>query len=150
MKTGAFSVYAGVSSGGVTATVGHGTVNGFEPTVSGEKISKGPIILGPKSFDEYGRLYVCVRVKIDVTTGKMIVPPGDDGLTIVISPYTRLASEANAGLESSEKAYWNHPIATLSDTGFLSQVAHFNLMHYTSKRGVVGGPGIWYHYFYAA
>lgn len=150
MKNGAFLVTAGVSSARVTATVGHGTVNGFEPMVSGQRISKGPVITAAKNFDQYGRLYVCVRVAIDVSSGKMIVPPDDDSLTIVISPFTRLGSEANAKLESSDKKYWNHPIAVLSDTGFFCQIAHFNLMHYTSKRGVVGGAGIWYHYFCAA
>ena len=154
MRNGAFSVSAGASGELVTATVGHGTVNGFEPMVAGKKISSGPTITGPKIFDQYGRIYISVRVKINTATGKMEAPPDEDSLTIVISPKLRLASEKNAQTKDpysiSSSAYWNHPIATMSDTGFLSQVAYFNLMHYTSKRGVVGGPGIWYHYFFAA
>jgi hypothetical protein len=151
MKGGAFKVHGGIINGVATATVGYGTVNGFEPRVSGKRISglnsegrmdEIPVITGSELYDEYGRLYVCIRVKIDFETGKMVLPPNDDTLTVVISRHTRLAAEINEGLD--EKVYWNHPIAVFGDAGHFGQIAYFNLMHYTSRKSV---GRVWHHYF---
>jgi len=151
MKGGAFQVQGAIIKGVPTVTVGYGTVNGFEPRVGSKKISgfnsegrmtEVPVITGIEEYDEYGRLYVCVRVKIDHNTGKMVLPVSDDSLTIVISRNLRLAAEANEGLD--HRVYWNHPIAVFGDAGHFGQIAYFNLMHYTSRKSV---GRVWHHYF---
>jgi hypothetical protein len=127
-------------------TVGRGTVNGYEPIVSGRPISgtgadgrllQGgqPEISGALEFDKYYRCYVCIKIKVDRATGKMASPPAEDDLTIVISKGTRLG-------HSYGNEYWLHPIATFSKFGVLAQVAYFDFMHYTSNEGR-------YHYFAA-
>ena len=130
----------------LVVTVGRGTVNGFEPIVSGKPISgtgadgrlmQGgqPQISGDLEFDEFYRCYVCIKIKIDRATGKMATPPAEDDLTIVVSKGTRLG-------HSYGNSYWLHPIATFSKLGVLAQVAYFDYMHYTSNNGR-------FHYFAA-
>lgn len=127
-------------------TVGRGTVNGYEPIVQGKPISgtgvdgrmmQGgpPQIEGTLEFDEFYRCYVCIKIKVDLSTGKMVTPPGEQDLTIVISKGTRLG-------HSYGREYWLHPIATYSKSGVLAQVAYFDYMHYTSNKAR-------YHYFAA-
>jgi hypothetical protein len=127
-------------------TVGRGTVNGYEPIVKGKRISgmaadgrimQGgqPQVEGTLEFDEFLRCYVCIKIKVDLATGKMITPPGEPDLTIVISKGTRLG-------HSYGREYWLHPIATYSKSGVLAQVAYFDYMHYTSNNAR-------YHYFAA-
>ena len=127
-------------------TVGRGTVNGYEPFVSGRPISgtaadgralqQGqPQIKGKLEYDEFYRCYVCIKIKVDLVTGKMATPPTEDDLTIVVSKGTRLAHDYG-------RAYWLHPIAVYSAGGVLAQVAYFDYMHYTSNSSR-------YHYFAA-
>lgn len=127
-------------------TVGRGTVNGYEPVVNGKPISgtggdgrlmQGgqPQVEGPLEFDEFYRCYVCIKIRIDRETGKMVTPPSEDDLTIVISKGARLG-------HSYGNSCWLHPIATFSKLGVLAQVAYFDYMHYTSNNGR-------YHYFTA-
>ena len=156
----AFKVAGGFTTSGISVTVGHGTVNGYEPRVNGQRISGmgddgkissagPPVITGAMTFDVYGRTYVCIRVKIDPKTGKMKKPPTEDDLTIEISHKVRTACLKNQGLP--EPIYWNHPIATFTDMKVFGQVAHFNLQHFTSKSQRFGSEiGVWFHYFSAA
>ena len=137
----------------LVVTVGRGTVNGYEPIVSGKPISgtgadgrlmQGgqPEISGPLEFDKYHRCYVCIKIRVDFITlengdviGKMPIPPSEQDLTIVISKGTRQG-------HSYGNEYWLHPIATFSKLGVLAQVAHFDYMHYTGNVGR-------FHYFAA-
>ncbi len=127
-------------------TVGRGTVNGYEPIVNGRPISgtgadgrtlQGgqPQIEGNLEFDKFRRCYVCIKIRVDLATGKMITPPGEEDLTIVISKGTRQA-------HSYGNEYWLHPIATYSKSGVLGQVAYFDYMHFTGNEGR-------FHYFAA-
>lgn len=156
----AFKVDGGFTTSGIAVTVGHGTVNGYEPHVNGQRISGmdnsgkmgsggPPVINGQLIFDAYGRTYVCIRVKIDSLTGKMKKPPTEEDLTIEISHRIRAACAKNEGLPFP--VYWNHPIATFSDTKTFGQVAYFNLQHFTGKsqRNRID-YGVWHHYFTAA
>ena len=140
----------------IIVTVGRGTVNGYEPIVSGFPISGigadgnmrdggPPSIRGKFELDVYGRCYVCIKLKINPKTGKMNVPPTESDLTIKISKHTELG-------ESEE--YWWHPIAVFSRGGVLAQVAYFDFIHYASKRPkdpLNGATGDFvYHYFVPA
>lgn len=161
----AFRVRGGFIQGQLVVTVEHGTVNGYEPRVGGRRISGmdaagkmdsagPPVISGPMEFDSYGRIYVCLRAKVDSKTGKMKVPPTEDDLTVVVAKNLRLGARENADLE--DPVYWNHPIAVFSDTKAFGQIAHFNLLHFTGRMGAsqnsLGNSegGLWYHYFCAA
>lgn len=158
----AFRVRGGFVQGQLVVTVDHGTVNGYEPRVGGRRISGmdasgkmsvggPPVISGPMKFDVYGRLYVCLRVKVNEETGKMDAPTSEDNLTVVISRSLRYGSEDNAGL--ARPVYWNHPLATFTDSKAMGQVVHFNLLHFTAQpANPMGGPVArpWHHYFCAA
>jgi hypothetical protein len=146
MIDGAFKVSGGMGGGLVWATVGLGTVNGYEPKISGAPISESPRISGSAEFDGYGRVYVCLQVKIS-SLGKM----EPDGLTIVISNLLRAGASENTGLPMP--LYWNHPIAVFSDQGDFAQIVYFDLLHYTAQRGTSFGDKsllLWYHYFSVA
>jgi hypothetical protein len=161
----AFRVRGGVIGGDLVVTVDHGTVNGYEPLVKGQRISGldtggkmstsgPPVISGPAEYDAYGRVYVCLRVKIDPESGKMKTPPSEEDLTVVVSKNLRLGGMENAGLATP--VYWNHPIAVFSDTRAFGQIAYFNYLHFTGRMGAsqssLGGSegGLWYHYFCVA
>lgn len=154
----AWHVVGGLVGKRVAVTVGQGFVNGYEPIVKGRPISgmlstgrmspEGPpVVTGDANFDSHGRIYICVRVKVDPATGRMAVTPGEDDLTIVIEPATRLGTGANAGRLFSDAVYWSQPLAVLSDTGHLAQVAHFHYQHYTARRSPGGLGARWYHFF---
>jgi hypothetical protein len=161
----AFRVRGGFIQGRLVVTVDHGTVNGYEPRVGGRRISGmdeagkmspggPPVISGPMEFDAYGRVYVCLRLKVDAETGKMNTPPSEEDLTVVVSKSLRLGANENNDL--ADPVYWNHPIAVYSDTKAFGQIAYFNCLHFTGRLGAsqnaLGGSdgGLWYHYFCAA
>lgn len=125
--TGAWDVSGSVTDGKVNVTVGRGTVNGFEPIVSGVPIGGNgqppPSIIGTAEYDKNDRCYICIKIKVDKKTGKMKVPPGEEDLTIKISKHTKLG-------ESSD--YWLHPIALITKSGALGQIAYFDYLHFTS------------------
>jgi hypothetical protein len=159
----AFRVMGGFISGTLVVTVGHGTVNGWEPKVGGVRISgmdeKGkmlvngsPVISGPKEFDAYGRTYVSIQIKIDPVSGKFGVggEVTEDDLTIVVSKHLKYGNPKNSGLASP--VYWNHPIAVFSDSRNFGQIAYFNYLHFTknlARNSVLGGVDgtSWSHYF---
>jgi hypothetical protein len=145
---GAFKVSGGIYRNGdtreISVTVGKGTVNGYEPIVRGRAISGTgsdgrlhrdgpPVITGRAEFRDR-RCFVCIKVKVDMRTGKMPLPPGEENLTVVISKNIKNG-------ESPE--YWLHPIALFTEpyttsegvevSSELHQIAYFNLMHYVSR-----------------
>jgi hypothetical protein len=116
-----------VSYGGNFVQVGFGLVNDVEPTVKGVPVS-GDLKTGqqPKieilDYDAEGRAWVCLQVKVDLTTGKLAKE--GDSVTVVVKSS---AGTQRVGGESAEVGL--HVLAVVTKDGRVHQVTFFNLSH---------------------
>jgi hypothetical protein len=150
---GAWWCEGGVATGWVTVTLGRGYVNGLEPVIAGKGgpkniSSPSAQLLAQWKPDGEGRMWVCVKVKVEEDTGKMKpvaqtnLQPED--LTVVVqdSPL----SKDSTGL------YGVVPVAMLKGDESIAEVfqlAYFDYQHSTARKPVGTGNG-YRHYFHVA
>jgi hypothetical protein len=131
----AWYIDGGVSNGRIDVSITPGFVNGYQPTISGVPIGGGgrlpPRLRGAAQFDTYGRCYISVCVTVDVTSGLMKVPPGQDDITMAITNIRN----GGENIQPTWLGKWYHPVAVVHHKGFIERVCYFDLLHWTSFAG---------------
>lgn len=108
---------------GESATIGFGTVNGFEPLIDGKPISEGGR-LKINSYDAEGRSYIAIKVHVDSKTYKIT----DQSQVTIINTAATGSRSVQEEASNGDPLIGICPIAVASNTG-IHQIVHFNLNH---------------------
>lgn len=148
---GAWWCECNVTGKSLSFTVGRGFVNGIEPLDSNDTlISESNGFTAEWKPNEQNQMWVCVKVKVDEKTGKMLAATKKEDEKVTHDELTCVARSSPGPQLLSEKNLFGYaPLAMLkmTDAGILKvfQIAYFDYRHSTSSR-----EEAWRHFFHVA